>query len=439
MKDNSTTLDFQNEPMTPYQMMTVGMCLVINMIDGFDVLAIAFTGPSIAAEWGIAPADLGILFSSGLLGMALGSLFIGPFADHLGRRPLVLGCLVIITSGMFMSSLAQDMWQLSVFRLFTGLGIGGMLASINTLVSEYASVNRREFCVSILQSGYPTGATIGGMVSVYLLAQYDWRAVFIFGGIASTIMLIITWFKLSESLDYLATGKAKNSLEKMNAILGKMGKAKLDALPAIIHLDPNTDTPNKTFDYKALFSAQYLQSTLKIWLGFFCIMFTFYFAINWTPKIITDLGSSIGEGVSFGVWFNAGGILGALSLGYFSCRFDVRKLVAFFIAITFITLSIFGSLPPNMSLLMVVGVAIGFLLNGSMIGLYAIVPQIYAADVRTFGTGWAIGIGRLGAVLGPYVAGLIISAGVDKSVFYVLLSAPVLLVALTIRNINTKK
>jgi benzoate transport len=435
---SSASLNFQKDDMSSFQMTMVGMCLVINMIDGFDVLAIAFTGPSIAAEWGIGPAELGILFSSGLLGMALGSLFIGPFADKWGRRPLVLGCLVIITTGMFLSAMATDMWQLSAFRLYTGLGIGGMLASINTLVSEFASDKRREFCVSVLQSGYPTGATIGGVVSVYLLAQYDWRAVFIFGGTASAIMLVITWFTLSESIDYLSTQKKPETLGRINSILTKMGRKTLTTLPNDI-TETKEATSQKSFDFKTLFSKEYLHSTLTIWLGFFCIMFTFYFAINWTPKIIADFGNTIGEGVSFGVWFNGGGILGALSLGFIAGHFDVRKLVSIFMVLSFITLAAFGFLPNHFGLMMGIGLAIGFLLNGSMIGLYAIVPQIYKPGIRTFGTGWAIGIGRLGAVLGPYVAGLIIAAGYGRDIYYPLLAAPVLIAAFTILRIKINR
>ena len=165
--------DFREGEMSRLQILTVGICLVINMMDGFDVLAISYAAPSIAAEWHMAPADLGILFSSGLAGMTLGSLILGPMADRYGRRPMILGCLIVISLGMILTAFSQNLWQMATLRLVTGLGIGGMLASINTLVAEYASHKRREFCISILQSGYPIGATIGGTISAFLIAQYD--------------------------------------------------------------------------------------------------------------------------------------------------------------------------------------------------------------------------------------------------------------------------
>src|SRR5512139_538582 len=145
--------------MSPFQIVAVSICMAINMLDGFDVLAIAFTGPLIAKEWQLSPTQLGPLFSAGLAGMTLGSLLLSPLADIFGRRRLVLLGLVMITAGMIFSGLARGLNDLLMLRLFTGLGIGALLPSINTIVTEYASYKRKDFAVSFMSVGYPIGAT----------------------------------------------------------------------------------------------------------------------------------------------------------------------------------------------------------------------------------------------------------------------------------------
>src|SRR6185312_12806892 len=140
------------------------ICMIVNMLDGFDVLAIAFTGPAIAHDWALAPTQLGLLFSAGLFGMTVGSLFISPVADWIGRRWLTLIGLIVITAGMLASSRANGLAELALFRVFTGLGIGSLLSSINTIVVEFSSTERKDFAVSFMAVGYPIGGTIGGMI-----------------------------------------------------------------------------------------------------------------------------------------------------------------------------------------------------------------------------------------------------------------------------------
>ena len=152
----------RERPMTPLQVGAVLICILINFIDGFDVLAIAFAAPEISKEWQLQPSTLGVVFSSGLAGMVLGALFLSPVADRFGRRKLILLCLAVISTGMFTSALADDVNSLLLTRLITGLGVGGMLSSLTTMVAEYSSARRQKLAVSVLQAGYPVGAIIAG-------------------------------------------------------------------------------------------------------------------------------------------------------------------------------------------------------------------------------------------------------------------------------------
>ena len=168
----------RERPMTPLQVGAVLICILINFIDGFDVLAIAFAAPEISKEWQLQPSTLGVVFSSGLAGMVLGALFLSPVADRFGRRKLILLCLAVISTGMFTSALADDVNSLLLTRLITGLGVGGMLSSLTTMVAEYSSVRRQKLAVSVLQAGYPVGAIIAGFASVLLVSEFGWRSIF---------------------------------------------------------------------------------------------------------------------------------------------------------------------------------------------------------------------------------------------------------------------
>src|SRR5262245_36622576 len=169
-----------HQPMSRLQIAAVATCIVLNAIDGFDVLAISFASPGIASEWHIDRAALGIVLSIELLGMALGSVLFGGLADRKGRRPAILVCLVIMAIGMFLASTSGSVEVLSAYRFFTGLGIGGMLACTNAMVAEYSNSKRRSLAVMLMAGGYPVGVIVGGSIAAAILASSDWHSVFFF-------------------------------------------------------------------------------------------------------------------------------------------------------------------------------------------------------------------------------------------------------------------
>jgi len=172
-----------HSPMTAMQIAIITICVFLNALDGFDVLAISFAAPGIAEDWGINRGALGFVLSMELIGMGVGSLLLGDIADRFGRRPVTLTCLSIMTLGMYCASLSQNLPQLSIIRFITGIGIGGLLASINATAAEFSNMKRRNMAIAILGAGYPLGGILGGMVASSLLKEFDWRAVFIFGSL----------------------------------------------------------------------------------------------------------------------------------------------------------------------------------------------------------------------------------------------------------------
>jgi MFS family permease len=169
------------QKLTGLQIFVLVMCVFINALDGYDVLAIAFSAPALSREWSLSPTELGSLFSAGLVGMAVGALFLSPLADTFGRRRAVLGALVILCVGMLASALASSALQLWFLRFLTGLGIGAMLSTINTLLAEWAPPRYRTLFIGLMSLGYPLGAAAGALIAQHLLAIYTWHAIYLLG------------------------------------------------------------------------------------------------------------------------------------------------------------------------------------------------------------------------------------------------------------------
>lgn len=423
---NEIVTTLKQEPMRPFQILAVTICIVINMLDGFDVLVVSFTAPIISEEWGLEPQAIGILLSSGLFGMAAGSLFLAPLADYIGRRDLILWCLSIISIGMLASAFTNSVLQLSIMRIFTGLGIGGMLASITTMTAEYSSDRREGFNISLVQSGYPIGATIGGTIAAFLIISLGWRSVFIFGAICSAVMIPVVYRFLPESVEYLLDKKPKSALAQVNLILIKLGKPLLQKLP-----DTSQSEHGRTSVF-ALTNSNLRIRTLLIWSGFFMVMLSFYFVLSWTPTLLSEAGLRVEQGISGAVLMNIGGVLGGTSLGFLTTKYPAHYLTVYYMLACAIFMTIFGWIEASLGLMLFIGFVIGFFVFGSMIGLYSLAPALYPVRIRNTGMGWAIGIGRLGAILGPSAAGYLLSRGWSGADCFIAFSVPLLIAMLAV-------
>jgi benzoate transport len=408
--------------MTPFQVAVVAICTILNGIDGFDVLAMSFAAPVLAEEWALRAGELGILFSSGLAGMTGGSLLIAPLADRIGRRWMTLGSLIGVTVGMFLSAAAQDPVQLALTRVLTGLGIGAMLPSLATVVAEYSSARRRELSVSVMSTGYPIGATLGGLGAVFLVGNFGWRGIFVFGGLLSLAMIPIVSWRLPESLAFLATRRPRGALQRINLMLRRVGRPEIDRIP-----EPRATQPRARA--RDILRGRLGAHSAALWSAFFCVMLSFYFVLSWTPKLLVDAGLRAEEGISGGVLLNLGGIVGALGLGLLAARVGPFRIVALTMAAGAVSVALFGLFAHGLALAMPLAVVVGYLSFGSMVGLYSIMPSVYPTEVRNTGAGLSIGIGRIGGIVSPFAAGLLLESGWPGSSTYVLFSLPLLAAA----------
>lgn len=423
--------EMNNKAMNGYQWFVIIICILLNVIDGFDVLVMAFTASSVSAEWSLSGSQLGMLLSSGLFGMGAGSLFLAPWADKIGRRPLILLCLLICGVSMIASSIVQNATQLGILRFITGLGIGGILASSNVIASEYASSRWRSLAVSLQSTGYAIGATIGGMIAIALISHFGWRSVFLAGGLTTMTMLFVAFFTLPESLDYLLVKQPKNALERINTLCQRIGLSRLSQLPEVL-----IPSAQPKIGIAKLFSAGLGLQTIFLWLSFFCVMFGFYFVMSWTPKILSANGMTTEQGVTAGVLISAGGMFGAALIGLISARIRVFYVQAAFLALTAALILLFVNSTGILTLAFILSVLLGVLSNGCVAGLYAMSPSIYEADVRATGVGSAIGFGRIGGILSPLVAGTFLDTGISSLTLYGYYAGAFILAIITVLSLS---
>ena len=392
-------------PMRRLQIIIVSLCIALNGLDGFDVLAISFAAPGIAAEWGIDRAMLGAVLSMELFGMAAGSVLIGNIADRIGRRPTILACLTVMTIGMFAASLASGVLMLSITRLLTGLGIGGMLSATSALVAEFSSERRRSLNVSLNIAGYSAGAILGGLVASALLAQSgDWRSVFLFGGIMSGLALPLAYFLLPESIESLIARRPADALERINKTLARLSHAPIAALP-----DPPAKSEKPSI--AALFSHRFAAITILLTTAYFAQIMLFYYVMKWVPKIVVDMGFDAAQAGRVLVAANVGNLLGALTIGFAAQRFSLRPLIIGAMLCGFAGIGIFGLGFDQIIQLSIVAAVTAFFINAGVVGLYPILAQTYPASLRASGTGFVIGVGRGGSAVGPVLAGALFASG----------------------------
>lgn len=416
-------------PLSGLQLGVIGLCFFLNMLDGMDVLAISFAAPTIAADWTMTPQALGIVFSAALVGMTIGAVFLSPYTDVIGRRNMILASLCVISLGMLATAFAQSLTQLVILRLVAGLGIGSMLASLTSMVSEYAPDRHRNLCITTLHAGYPIGAIITGYMAAWMLPEYGWRTLFITAGVVSLVAVPLVYLLLPESLEFLANKQPKNALPRINRILARMTQDPLDSLPEKLDASANGG------GLKALFSPPLKTPTLILWLAFMMSFATLYFLLSWVVKLAVESGLNIEDAMFAGIALNLGAFFGSLSLGYLSGKFGLKRIITLFFMVGTVMTIAYGTLNVSVPLVLMLIFLVMYFVQGAFTGLYAIAARIYPTQIRTTGVGWAIGAGRVGAIVGPAAAGFILGSGVSISWTFIIFSVPVVLAGLAIAKL----
>lgn len=378
--------------------------MLINMQDGFDLLSIAFAASSISKQWGLSQSSLGLVFSASLMGMLIGATFMSPYADRIGRKPMIIMGLLLSGIGMICAGMSVDVKWLFAGRLITGIGVGAIIASINTLAAEYATDKNRSTMIALLQLGFPIGAFASGYLCLWILDIATWRYIFFLGAALSFIFIPVV-FILPASNEYSRIENYKQ---------GRPGLFKL----------------------QEVLTVKYKYRTFLICLSFLLLLMTLYFLLSWVPKLFVDLGYSDSEGNRAGRLINLIGMIGIIAIGFLALKFNMAKLSAIFLVALAVLMTFISIYSPSVFILTLLVATLGFFTHGAMIGLYSTVPTLFPPQLRATGTGVAIGVSRIGAVAGPALAGYLLQWGVEPQKLFLIFGLPALIGALCIYKLR---
>jgi len=377
----------------------VALCFALNMADGMDVLVVSFIAPSLQSQWGVSPAELSMVFSMGLAGMALGGLGLAPLADRFGRRRMVALAMAVMALAMAVSSLARSVPELAAVRFVVGTGIGTVLACISAIAARVAPLKHRNFAVGVLQAGYPIGAMLTGFITAWALPHYGWQPVLLATALVSAALVPVILAVLPAGLDGAAGGVQKASLREVMAG---------DRLP----------------------------NSIRLWIATICGFMALYFITSWITKLSIEAGLPQTQAIIASAIYNFGAFSGTVAMSLLGTRADVKILCSTLLGLTTAVFLVFGGVPMPLAGVLGTAFVMGVTLQGGFNMLYPLAAQVYPDRVRATGIGWTFGIGRIGAFTGPLLGGWALGQHWSLLAIFALFCGPLALAAVAVRGVK---
>lgn len=416
---------------TPFHWGVLIWCLLIIIFDGYDLVIYGVALPLLMQEWGLSAVQAGMLASTALFGMMFGAMTFGTLSDKLGRKKTIMICVAIFSGFTFIGAFATSPVEFGILRFLAGLGIGGVMPNVVALMTEYAPKRIRSTLVALMFSGYAIGGMTSALLGAWLVPQYGWKIMFLLAGIP-LLLLPVIWKYLPESLMYLTN---KNQTSQAHDIIQKISPEQVitsDTQFVLNEVQKGDEAP-----LKALFQQGRSFSTFMFWLAFFMCLLMVYALGSWLPKLMIQAGYSLGASMIFLFALNIGGMVGAIGGGYLADRFHIKKVLTIMFLCGAIALILLGFNSPQFVLYTLIAVA-GAATIGSQILLYTFVAQYYPSTVRSTGMGWASGIGRIGAIVGPVLTGALLTMNLPHQMNFFAIAIPGVIAALAIFLVNLK-
>jgi MFS transporter, AAHS family, 4-hydroxybenzoate transporter len=408
------------QPVGRFQIRLLLFCAAVLFIDGFDTQAIGYVAPAVAQDWKLARGALGPVFGAGLFGLMIGALVFGPIADRIGRRRIIILCTAAFGIGTLATIFASDVPSLLAIRFLTGLGLGGAMPNAVALTSEFSPHRRRATMVMAMFCGFSIGAAIGGLLAAALIPAFGWRSVFVVGGVVPLLLVPLLVVRLPESVRFLAlSGRANDSVAALLAQIAPsvrhpagtsfvVQEIKLPGVP-VVHL----------------LSGGRAWATLALWVLFFMSLLDLHLLSNWLPTVLNELGASVSAAAVIGSMLQVGGVVGAFTLGQFIDRFSFHALaLTYFVAS--IAVAAIGFSGHSIPLTTIVIFCAGFCVIGGQTASNALSATFYPTAIRSTGVGWALGIGRVGSIVGPLVGGIMLARRMSNESVFVAAAVPAL-------------
>lgn len=416
---------------TPFHWGVLIWCLLIIIFDGYDLVIYGVALPLLMQEWGLSAVQAGLLASTALFGMMFGAMTFGTLSDKLGRKKTIMICVAIFSGFTFIGAFATSPVEFGILRFLAGLGIGGVMPNVVALMTEYAPKRIRSTLVALMFSGYAIGGMTSALLGAWLVPQFGWKIMFLLAGIP-LLLLPLLWKYLPESLMYLTN---KKRTIQAHDIIQKISPTQVitpDTQFVLNEVQKGDEAP-----LKALFQQGRKFSTLMFWLAFFMCLLMVYALGSWLPKLMIQAGYSLGASMIFLFALNIGGMVGAIGGGYLADRFHIKKVLTIMFLCGAIALILLGFNSPQFVLYTLIAIA-GAATIGSQILLYTFVAQYYPSTVRSTGMGWASGIGRIGAIVGPVLTGALLTMNLPHQMNFFAIAIPGFIAALAIFLVNLK-
>lgn len=420
----SSLLD--QEKISGFQKLVIFLCGAILFLDGFDAQAIGYVAPALLEVRIVTPGQLGPVFSASLIGLMVGAILLAPLADRLGRRPILIASTIIFGAFSLATAWATGLNELLCLRFLTGIGLGGCMPNAVALISEYSPTRQRGFLVSAMFAGFTLGSMLGGVVAAQIVPTYGWQGVFVIGGVLPLLLVPILFFFMPESLRYLVS-RQKGS-ERASRIIHKM-HPELGAT-ADTHFIVTEETAMKISVWQLL-TRERAKRTMLLWIIFFMSLLDIYLLVNWLPTIIRTSGESLRTAIFVGTALQLGGFIGAFPLGHLLDRKGARLTIGFSYLLGAFAVVLIGVFSSTSILFIAFAVFVaGFAIIGGQGVANAAASMAYPTEIRSTGVGWALGVGRVGSIVGPLLGGLLQSTGVAPRVIFFLCAIPAVIAAL---------
>jgi AAHS family 4-hydroxybenzoate transporter-like MFS transporter len=409
-------------PLSRYQLLVALMCGALVFMDGFDVQAMGFVAPALTAQLHITRAALGPVISMGLFGMMIGALVGGPVADRFGRKPVLVACSFAFGVFTLLTSTATTLQSLTIFRFLTGLGLGGAMPNAISLTSEYMPKRLRATAVTIMFSGFSLGAAVGGFVAAALISRFGWQSVFVVGGIFPIVIGVVAAVALPESIRFLLIKGGERA--KVARYLSRIAPESAPYGEVSIGIDEHQ---SKGFVVTQLFKERRAPVTLLLWVMFFMNLLDLYFLNSWLPTVMNDDGIPLRTAIVITTLFQIGGAVGAILLGRLIDRLLSFRILAWTYLSAAVSIFLIGEAGASIWLLVITVFAAGLGVVGGQTSANALAAEFYPTAMRSTGVGWALGIGRIGSIIGPTLGGILLSGAAQTRQVFWLAAIPVLI------------
>lgn len=389
-------------------------CTLIIIFDGYDLVIYGVVLPILMDQWELSPYVAGLLGSSALFGMMFGAMGFGMLSDRLGRKKVIIVCVVLFSVTTVINGFATTPWQFGILRFIAGLGIGGVMPNVVSLMSEYSPARKRSTLVALMFSGYAVGGMMSAGLGIWIVPNFGWEIMFY---MAVVPMLPFMLKFLPESVAFLMAQKREGEARD---ILTQVAPIKQINEQDVLQVPPTTDSKAPVLE---LFRDGRAMSTVMFWVAFFCCLLMVYALGSWLPKLMSNAGYALSSSLMFLMVLNIGAIVGAVGGGWLADRLSLRSVLVSFFILGSGSLVLLGYESPMWFLYTLVGIA-GATTIGSQILLYAYVAQYYPTSIRSTGLGWASGIGRNGAIVGPLLGGALLAMALPHQMNFLALAVP---------------